>query len=62
MLADKGADMSELRSHHCMTPEQRTWVLRSVSVVPVNKLSMQELNQLIEIELLTSNLLESFSS
>jgi len=54
--------MSELRSHHCMTPEQRTWVLRSVSVVPVNKLSMQELNQLIGIELLTSNLLESFSS
>jgi len=21
MHADKGADMSELRSHHCMTPE-----------------------------------------
>jgi len=54
--------MSELRSHHCLIPEQRTWLLRSVSVVPVNKLLMQELNQLIGIELLTSNFLESFSS
>jgi len=54
--------MSELRSCHCITPEQRTWLLRSVSVVPVNKLSMQELNQLIGIEPLTSNFPESFSS
>jgi len=33
-----------------------------VRVVPANKLLLQEMNQLIEIELLTSNFLESFSS
>jgi len=33
-----------------------------VSVVPANKLLLQEINQLIGIELLTSNFLESFGS
>jgi len=43
--AGGGANMSELRAHHCMTPEQWTWLLCSVSVVPANKLSLQESNQ-----------------
>jgi len=34
----------------------------SVSVLPANKLSLQELNQLIEIELLISCFLENFGS
>jgi len=62
MPAGKGADMSELQAYHCKTPEQWTWLLRSVSVIPANKLSLQEINQLIGIELLTSNFIESFSS
>jgi len=62
MPAGKGADMSELQAQHCMTPEQWTWLFRSVSVVPANKLLLQEINQLIGIELLTSNFLERFSS
>jgi len=33
-----------------------------VSVLPANKLSLQESNQLIEIELLTSRFLENFGS
>jgi len=60
--AGKGADMSELQAHHCMTPEQWTWLLRSVSVVPANKLPLQEMNELIGIELLTSSFLENLNS
>jgi len=62
MPAGKGADMSELHAQHCMTPEQWTWLLRSVSVALANEPLLQEINQLIGIELLTSNFLESFSS
>jgi len=62
MPASKGADMSKLQAQHCMTPQQWTWLLRSVSVVPVSKLLFQEINQLIGIELLTSNFLERFIS
>jgi len=62
MPAGKGADMSELQAQHCMIPEQWTWVLCRVSVVPADELLLQEINQLIGIELLTSNFLESFSS
>jgi len=62
MPAGKGADMSELQAQHCMTPKQWTWLLCRVSVVPENKLLLQEINKLIGIELLTSNFLESFSS
>jgi len=54
--------MSELQAHHFTTPVQLTWFLRSVSVTPANKLSLQELNQLIEIELLISGFLEMFGS
>jgi len=32
--AEKWAYMSELQAHHCMTPEQRIWLLCSVSVIP----------------------------
>ena len=46
--ADKGAGMSELQAHHCMTPEQWTWILCSVNVLPANRLSLQELSQLIK--------------
>ena len=42
-----------LQAHYCMTPRPQTWFLCSVSVLQANKLSLQELNQLIEIELLT---------
>jgi len=57
MPAVKGADMSELQAQHCMTTEQWTWLLRSVSVALANKLLLQELSQLIGVELLTSNFL-----
>jgi len=50
-VASKGADMSELQAHHCMTPEQWTWLWCSVIVVSANKLSLHEINQLIGIEL-----------
>ena len=59
MPADKGADVSELQAKHCMTPEQWTWLLCRVSVVLANKLLLQEINQLIGIELLTSYFLEN---
>jgi len=42
--AGKGADMSELQAHHCMASKHRIWLLCSVSVIPANKLSLQELN------------------
>jgi len=47
--AGKEADMSELQAYHCIKPEQRTWLLCSVSVIPGNKLPLQEINQLIRI-------------
>jgi len=46
MPAGDGADMSELQAQHCMTPEQWIWPLRSVSVVPANKLLLQELKSI----------------
>jgi len=51
--------MSELQAHHCMTPEQRSWLLCSVSVIPANKPSLEEINKLIGIELLISSFLEN---
>ena len=47
--AGKGADMKELQAHQCVMPELWTWFLRSVSVIRENKLSLQELDQLIRI-------------
>jgi len=32
--------VSELQAHHCLTPEQWTWLLCSVSVILANKLRM----------------------
>ena len=46
--------MSERQAQHCMTPEQGTWLLRSVSVIPENTGELQKFNQSIGIELLTS--------
>jgi len=37
--------MSELQARHCMTPELSTWLLCSVSFIPANKLSLQQLNE-----------------
>ena len=45
-----------------MIPEQWTWLLCSVNVIPEKKLSLQELTQLIRIKLLTSGFLEMFAS
>jgi len=39
----------ELQDSYCMTPVPWTWLLHSVSVLPANKLSLQEWNQFIEI-------------
>jgi len=61
-MIDKGADMSELQAHHFITPEQWTWLLYTVAVKPANNLSLQEMNQLIEIEMLTSDFLQNFGS
>jgi len=54
--------MSGLQAHHHMTPKQRTWLLYSVNVIPVNELSLQKLNQIIGNKLLTSGFLEMFGS
>jgi len=59
-LASKGAGTSDLQSHHSMTPEQWTWFLCSVSVVPASKVIAR--NKSIGIELLTSSFLEHFGS
>jgi len=56
--AGKLGDMRELQAHHCMTPELCTCLLCNLNVIQANKLSFQELNQLIGIELLTSNFTE----
>ena len=42
--AGNGAGLNELQAHHCITPEQRIWLLWSVSVIPANKLLLKELN------------------
>jgi len=60
--AGEGVDMSELQAHHCITPEQWSWLLCSVSAIPVNKVLLQELNWLIGIEMLTSDFLTFFGS
>jgi len=43
-----------------MSLEQRTWLLCSVSVISANKLSLQDLTQLIRIKLLISRFPEIF--
>jgi len=54
--------MSEMQALHCMTQEQRRWLLCSVSVIPAHKLSLQARNQLIGALLLTSVCLQIFDS
>jgi len=49
--------MSELQAHDCMTSEHLSWLVCSVSFIPANKASLQELHQLIENNLLTSDFL-----
>ena len=58
----KGANTNELQAHHCMTPEQWTWLLYSVSVIPENTVTLQKFNQLIGIELLTSCFLDNLGA
>jgi len=60
--AGKEAEMSELQSHYCMLPKQWTWLLCSVSVISANKLSLQELTELIRIKLLILRFPEIFAS
>ena len=57
-----GVEMSELQTHHCTTPGQWSWLLCSVSAIPVNKTLLQELNRLIGIEMLTSDFPTLFGS
>jgi len=54
--------MSKLQARECMTADQLTWLLCSVDVIPANKLSLQGLNKLIGIKLLTSGFPEIFGS
>jgi len=54
--------MSELQSHHCITPGQRTWLLCCVSIIPANKLLLQELNKIIGFKLLALGFLEILGS
>jgi len=60
--AGKVENTSELQAYHCMTPEQWTGLLRIVSAVLANKVSLHEINQLIGIELMTSSFLEKFGT
>jgi len=55
-------DRSERQANQCITPKQWTWLACSVSAILVNKLPLQELNQLIGTELLISAFLENFRS
>jgi len=43
--AGKRAGTSALQAPHCTKPEQWTWLLCSLSVIPDNKLPLQELHQ-----------------
>jgi len=52
--ADKGGDLSEPQVHQCMTLQLWTWLLCSASFIPVQKLLLQESNQLIGIKMSTS--------
>ena len=55
-LSRQTSGFSELQAHSCMLSKQWTWLLRSVSIMSANKLSLQELTQLIRIKLLISRL------
>jgi len=51
-----------IQAHHYMKRKHGAWLLCSISVIPENKLSLQELNLLIGIKLLTLSFLETFGS
>jgi len=53
------ADISELQALNCMAPQQRTRLLRSVSVISENKTAIARIKS---IKLLTSSFLEMFGS
>jgi len=53
------ADMSELQAQNCMTPQQWTRLLCSVSVIPENKTVIERIKL---IKLLTSGFLQIFGS
>ena len=57
--AGNGTDMSELQAQNCMTPQQWTPLLRSVSVTSENK---TDIATITSIKLLTSGFLEFFCS
>jgi len=44
-----------MQVHQCLIAEQQDWLLRSGSVIPANKVSLQELSQLIGIKLLPAD-------
>jgi len=46
----KVAGTSELQVHHCLPPKEITWRILSVSVIPENKLTLQDSCQLIGIK------------
>jgi len=54
--------MSESQAHHYITPEQWSWLLCSVSAIPVKNMLLQELNLLIGIKMLTSDFIDIFGS
>ena len=60
LLRRRRSGFSERQAHNCMLPTQWTWLLCSVSVISANKLSLQELTQLIRIKLLISRFPETF--
>jgi len=55
--AGSGADMCELQAQNCMTLQQWTQLLRSVTVIPENKTAIARIKS---IKLLTSSFLEIF--
>jgi len=54
--------MSEPLTHQCITPEYLSWLFCSVSAIPANKVLLQESNQLIGINMLSSDFLKSLNS
>jgi len=55
--ADEGVDRSELQVHHCITPEQRSWLMYSGSAIPVKCYCKNKINW-IGIKILASDFLK----
>jgi len=58
LMLKKLSPVTSQQAHCDMIPEQWIWLLCSATAIPKNKLSLQYLNQLIGIKLLTSGFLE----